>query len=161
MSEEMEVGSELIDNEAILDEATEGSVEAGDEAGAEAVATAAKRAKKLSKGIDGLTVIIKVLDGEAGEMKFDTSLLPDNVKEHLVPFGAGHKLGDSAAGRTGKEAEDAIQKVWEGLMKGDFTVRAPAAPKVSTAEVKNALENMGEEERARAQELLAKMGFKF
>jgi len=151
MSEETGVVEETVDTEALKTEA-EGTV---------AEAVAAKRAKKLSKGISGMVVIIKVLDGEQGEMQFDTSLLPDNVKEHLVPFGAGHKLGDSAAGRTGKEAEEAIQKVWEGLMKGDFTVRAPAAPKVSVAEIKSALDNMSEEDRASAEKALTALGIKF
>lgn len=120
--------------------------------------TAAKRERKLTKDVEGTVVTITVIGGEKGEMKFDTSTLPGAIQASLVPFGASHKLGDSAAGRTGVDAEEAITKVWEGLQKGEWTVRQAAAPKVSISNVKNALANMSPEDAEKARALMAQMG---
>jgi len=121
----------------------------------------AKRPKKLQKDLsEAGKVKITVLDGEKGEMVFDVSTLPAEIQTNLVPFGLGHKLGDAAAGRTGKDAEEAITKVFEGLVKGDWTVRAPAAQKVSLSDIAANLKNLGPEEQAAARALLAQMGIK-
>lgn len=117
-----------------------------------------KRDKKLSKNIDGTVITIKVVGGVKGEMAFDTANLPKKIQEILIPFGAGHKLGDSAAGRSGVDAEDAIVKVWEGLVKGEWSVRQPAESKVSIASMKGALANMTPEDAIKARELMATMG---
>jgi hypothetical protein len=119
-----------------------------------------KRPKKLDKAIDGNVVKITAIDGALGEMLFDASTLPEEVQKNLVPFGLGHKLGDAAAGRTGKDAEDAIKKVWDGLVKGDWSVRVPAVAKVSLSEIAKNLEGLGEAEKAAAVALLASMGIK-
>lgn len=145
MTEFNENGEELVGEEVI-------------EAADELAVVAAKRPKKLSKSIEGTVVTITVIDGVKGAMTFNTDELPDTVKQHLIPFGAGHKLGDSAAGRAGVEAEEAITKVWEGLMKGDFTVRTAAAPKVSLSAIKDGLANMSPEEQEQARALMAQMG---
>jgi len=121
---------------------------------------ARKRPKKLDKAIDGTVVKISAIGGVQGEMAFDANDLPAEVQKNLVPFGLGHKLGDAAAGRTGKDAEDAIKKVWEGLLKGDWSVRAPAVAKVSLSEIAKNLEGLGEAEKAAAISLLASMGIK-
>lgn len=125
---------------------------------AEATEAVAKRDKKLTKSIEGGVVTIEAIGGEKGAQAFNVADLPANVQEALVPFGLSHKLGDAAAGRTGKEAEEAIQKVWDGLMKGDWTVRAPAMPKVKMSDVKNALAEMSPEDAAAAKELMKKLG---
>lgn len=117
-----------------------------------------KRDKKLSKSIDGTVITIKVVGGMKGEMSFDTANLPKKIQEILIPFGAGHKLGDSAAGRSGVDAEDAIVKVWEGLVKGEWSVRQPAETKVSISSMKGALANMTPEDAIKARELMASMG---
>ncbi|OGR30216.1 MAG: hypothetical protein A2X83_01265 [Desulfuromonadales bacterium GWD2_54_10] len=120
-----------------------------------------KRDKKLSKHIDGTVITIKVVGGEKGEMAFDTANLPKRIQDILIPFGAGHKLGDSAAGRSGVDAEDAIVKVWEGLVNGEWSVRQPAETKVSIASIekmKRALANMTLEDAAKTRELMAAMG---
>jgi hypothetical protein len=119
---------------------------------------AKKRDKKLSKNIVGTVITIKVAGGEKGEMTFDTANLPKKIQDMLIPFGAGHKLGDSAAGRSGVDAEDAIVKVWEGLEKGEWSVRQPAETKVSIATMKIALANMTVEDATKARELMASMG---
>lgn len=123
----------------------------------EAVA-AVKRDKKLRKSIDGSIVTIEAIGGEKGAMQFDINELSEKIQESLIPFGASHKLGDAAAGRTGKDAEEAICKVWEGLLKGEWTVRQAAIPKISVSQVKDALAGMSAEDAAKARELMAQMG---
>ncbi len=86
--------------------------------------------KKLAKSING--TVVTLTEGVTGKvMTFDFAKLPKGIQDNLGPFGLGHKLGDAAAGKEGQEATDAITKVWEGLMKGDWSVRAPAAEKIS------------------------------
>jgi hypothetical protein len=92
--------------------------------------TAAPKKKKLAKSING-TVITIVEAVSNTTLTFDFAKLPKTIQENLGPFGLGHKLGDAAAGKEGKEAVDSINKVAEGLMKGDWSVRAPAAEKIS------------------------------
>jgi len=115
-------------------------------------------AKKMTKAIEGTVVKIEVLGGEKGEMHFDTAQLPEKIQTDLKPFGAGHKLGDAAAGKKGVEAEEAINKVWEGLMAGDWTVRAPAAPKIAVKTVQENFEKFSDEDKARASQLLQSLG---
>jgi hypothetical protein len=69
-----------------------------------------------------------------------------------------HKLGDAAAGKSGAEAEEAINKVFEGLASGDWTTRAPAAPKLTKKSIAENLGNLDEAGQAAARELLAKLG---
>jgi len=121
---------------------------------------APKRPKKLTKDLATTpgTVIITVSDGVKGAQKFVFSELPDKIRKLFGPFGLGHKLGDAAAGRAGKDAESAIGKVWEGLMKGDWSVRAPAAPKISVTEVKANFDKLSEGEQKTAKKLLEGLG---
>lgn len=123
---------------------------------------AKKRAYKLQKDLakyDG-KVAITVLGGKKGEMVFNPADLPENVLKQLPAFGLGHKLGDAAAGLSGVEAETAIEKVWEGLLKGDWATRAPASPKVSLAELTSNFSNLSDEEKAAALPLLKALGMK-
>lgn len=114
--------------------------------------------KKLSKAIEGTIVKITALGGDKGEMSFDFSDLPEKIQDALGPFGLGHKLGDAAAGRTGKEAEEAIAKVWEGLVAGDWSVRAPATPKIAISTIASNLEKLSDEEKEKAMAALAALG---
>lgn len=132
--------------------------EAGEVIEAGEVVETVKRARKLTKGIEGTVVTISVIDGEKGEMKFDAASLPEEIQKSLIPFGLNHKLGDAAAGRSGKDAEEAIQKVWEGLVAGDWSTRTPAAPKVSVSTIKDNLAKMSPEEAEKARALMAQMG---
>lgn len=128
-----------------------------------AAATGIKRPKKLTKAIEGTEVVITVI-GVEGEMRFDAASLSESIQNKLIPFGLGHKLGDAAAGREGLDAKAAIEKVWDGLMKEDWSVRAPAAPKVNISDVKKNLANLSPEEQEKAKALLAQMfgdSFKF
>lgn len=90
-----------------------------------------KKAKKLSKAING-TVLTVVEAASNTTLNFDFNSLPKEIQAKLGPYGMSQKLGDAAAGKTGKDAVDSINKVWDGLMKNDWTVRAPAAKKATT-----------------------------
>jgi hypothetical protein len=100
-------------------------------------ASAAKRIKKLSKEFnkDNTNLLTITESGTGKVLKFDFKAYPPAIQANFGPFGMGSKLGDAAAGKEGQEAVDAIMKVHDGLMKGDWTVRAPATAKVSTSDV--------------------------
>jgi len=122
-------------------------------------------ARKLSKKIEGNDVIISVL-GIEGDMTFDSSALSEEIRARLVPFGLGHKLGDSAAGaKTPEEAKTAIQRVWDGMVAGNWKTRLPAeegaekAPKISQKTILANLEKLPPEQQEAARSLLAAMGF--
>ena len=117
-----------------------------------------KRTKKLSKSIEGPIVTIEVAGHDA--LTYDFNTLPKDIRVKFGPFGLGHKLGDSAAGREGQEAVDAINKVWEGLVAGDWTTRAPAAPKLTKKALSENLSAMSDEDQAAAKALLEKLGLK-
>ena len=115
-----------------------------------------KKTKKLAKEIEGSVVKISVDGGSP--MEFDFMQLPKDIRVKFGPFGLSHKLGDSAAGKSGAEAEESINKVWEGLMSGDWTTRAPAAPKLTKKNIAEGLGNLSTDEAEAAKALLAKLG---
>lgn len=115
-----------------------------------------KKTKKLAKEIEGSIVSITVEGGIP--LQFDFATLPKDIRIKFGPFGLSHKLGDAAAGKAGAEAEEVIKKVWEGLMSGDWTTRAPAAPKLTKKSIAENLGNLDEASQAAARELLAKLG---
>jgi hypothetical protein len=120
---------------------------------------AAKRPRKLMKDLtDEGVVKITALGGNAGEVEYDFSTLPADIQTKLGPFGLSHKLGDAAAGKTGADAEDSIQKVWDGLMAGDWSVRAPATPKVSVKALVDKMSALPPEAQEQARALLASLG---
>lgn len=124
-------------------------------------APAAKRVKKLAKEFDKVnTNLLTISESVTGKvMKFDFKALPPAIQANLGPFGMGSKLGDAAAGKEGQEAIDSIQKVWDGLMKGDWSVRAPAAAKISTSDVMARFNAMPEgPEKAVAKKFLTSLG---
>jgi hypothetical protein len=117
----------------------------------------AKKAKKLGKEIIGNVVkITEVVTGKV--MEFDFNKLPAEVKTKLGPFGLNHKLGDAAAGCAGQEAVDSIQKVWDGLMAGNWAVRAPKGESVSVAAISSGLDKLPPKEAEAARALLIKLG---
>ena len=123
-------------------------------------ADAPKKAKKLSKAINGN--VLTIIEGVTGtSMTFDAAKLPATIQANLMPYGLSQKLGDAAAGREGKEAVDAINKVWEGLMKGDWSVRVPAGAKITQNSLLDVYKAMpdGKEKDVMAG-LLAKIGVK-
>ena len=122
------------------------------------VSTSAPRPRKLAKSIEGRLVTIEVL-GQGAEM-YDFASLPAEIQAKLGPFGLASKLGDAAAGKDGAESAEAIKKVFEGMLAGDWTVRAAAAPKVTISSIKENLAKLSDGERAAAEALLAGLGVK-
>lgn len=113
--------------------------------------------RKLAKGIEDTIVTIKEAATDSTLM-FDFNDLPEAIRTKFGPFGLGHKLGDAAAGKEGKEAVDAINKVWDGLMAGDWSVRAPAGEKVSKTSIVSKIGALSADEQEAAKALLAKLG---
>ena len=117
-----------------------------------------KRARKLSKVIEGnvLTITEAVTNTV---LKFDAGSLPAAIQANLMPYGLSQKLGDAAAGREGQEAVDAINKVWEGLAKGDWSTRVPAAEKITKKSIVDKVSAMADgAEKQKAVDLLKKLG---
>jgi hypothetical protein len=114
--------------------------------------------KKMTKEIEGTVIRITVLDGKKGAVDYNFADLPGDIQAKLGPFGLNHKLGDSAAGKNGVEAEEAIDKVFTGLMNSDWSVRAPAAPKVSTKTIATNLDTLSKKEQNAAIEVLTRLG---
>ena len=124
----------------------------------EQVVEAPKKVKRLSKVVEG--TVLTITEGDTGAvLTYDFTSLPAAIQAAFGPFGMGHKLGDAAAGKKGQEAVDAINKVWEGLMKGDWTVRAPAAEKISKKSILDKFNEMpAGKEKNLAKDLLTKLG---
>ena len=76
----------------------------------------------------------------------------------LVPYGINHKLGDAASGKDGKEAVEAMEAVWEEMMKGNFTVRKPGKQKVSKDDIREKMSTLKGKEAEAAAALLEKLG---
>lgn len=114
-------------------------------------------AKKLSKAIEGNVVKITEVTTNT-VLQYNTDELPVAIREKLVPFGAGHKLGDAAANKTGAEAVTAIGKVWEGMMKGEWTTRVPAGEKVSISSLMESVGKLAPKEQSVARALMIKLG---
>lgn len=119
-----------------------------------------KKPKRLEKDLVKYPgkLAITVIGGKKGEMVFDPKVLPKNIQAQLPAFACSHKLGDSAAGRAGEEAETAIIKVWDGMMAGDWTVRAPAQPKVAVSDIAQNFDKLSPKEKAAAAPLLKALG---
>lgn len=117
-----------------------------------------KKRKKLSKVIEGTVLTVTEAVTES-VLKFDFADLPEAIQASFGPFGMGHKIGDAAAGKKGQDAVDAMNKVWEGLMAGNWSVRAPAAPKITKKSIMDKFEAMPEgKEKEMAKGLLAQLG---
>jgi hypothetical protein len=114
--------------------------------------------KRMKKTIEEDCVVIAVIDGAKESTSYDFNTLPETIQEKLGPFGLSHKLGDAAAGKSGVEAEEAIDKVFAGLMEGNWAVRAAATPKVSTKVIADNFTNLSEAEQDAAREVLIALG---
>lgn len=133
---------------------------ANNEATGEATEVKTTKRKKLNKDLTtkpGI-VIITIDEGEKGAMEFPFSKLPPEIQKKFGPFGLGHKLGDAAAGKAGKDAEEAIHKVYAGLLANDWSVRAPAAPKINVSELAANYAKLGPKEQMVAKKFLTGLG---
>jgi hypothetical protein len=117
-----------------------------------------KRTKKLSKVIEGN--VLTITEGITGTvLKFDAGELPAAIQANLMPYGLSQKIGDAAAGREGQEAVDAMKKVWDGLSKGDWSTRVPAAEKITKKSIVEKVEAMTDPaEKQKYTDLLKKIG---
>jgi hypothetical protein len=117
-----------------------------------------KRARKLSKVIEGN--VLTITEGITGTvLKFDAGELPAAIQANLMPYGLSQKIGDAAAGREGQEAVDAMNKVWDGLSKGDWSTRVPAAEKITKKSIVEKVEAMTDPaEKQKYTDLLKKIG---
>lgn len=115
-----------------------------------------KRPRKLSKVIDGMKLTIT-----AGEtvMEFDAANYSKDIIDRLTMYGMSQKLGDAAAGAESvEEAVEFITKINEGLLKGEWSTRAPAAEKVSKKGILEKYEGLSDDEKAIVAPLLQKLG---
>ena len=130
----------------------------GVKADAKTEAEAPKKRKKLSKAIEG--TVLTVTEAVTGKvLKYDFSTLPEAIQQAFGPFGMGHKIGDAAAGKKGQEAVDSMNKVWEGLQAGNWSVRAPAAKKITKKSIMAKFDEMPDgKEKVLAEGLLKKLG---
>ena len=117
------------------------------------------RIRRLEKSVDydnGVVSVKVIATGQ--ELVCDSNQLPAEIKGKLIPLALSHRIGDSAAGREGEEAFDAMTKVWEGLMAGNFTIRQPAAKGLSKKEIQEKLSSLSGKEASAAAALLEKLG---
>jgi len=122
------------------------------------IAPAKKKKKRLAKIIEGTVLTIKEAITES-TLVFDFASLPENIQALLGPYGLSQKLGDAAAGKSGQTAVDSINKVWEGLKSGNWSVRAPAAEKISKKSILGKFEEMPDgPEKDMAATLLKNLG---
>lgn len=116
--------------------------------------------KKLTKVFDeknpDLLIITEMVTNTV--IKIDISKYPREIQHNLFKHGVLQKLGDAAAGRSGQEAVDSINKVQVGLMAGNWAVRAPAAPKISKAALSEAMAEMSPQDAKKAADLMKKLG---
>lgn len=120
------------------------------------MAEESKRVKKITKVVEG-----SVLTITAGEnvMKFDIANYNSAIRAHLEMHGLSQKLGDAAAGaESTAEAVEYIGKVNEGLLKGDWSTRAPAGEKLSKKGILEKYEALSDKEKAMVSPLLIKLG---
>lgn len=143
-------------------QATEGQTPDSNANSTDPAAPVSKR-RRLEKEVDYENAVVKiaVIGGEKGEMVYNFSDLPADIKAKLGPFGLSHKLGDAAAGKSGTEAEEAIIKTFEALMESNWATRISNGPSIPTK--KELTERVGalpDSEREEVMALLAKLGVK-
>lgn len=119
-----------------------------------------KRSQKLKKAVDydNGTVTIEVISiGKS--LECELSKLPDDIMEKLPVLAISHRIGDSAAGKDGDEALAAMTRVWDGLVSGNWQVKAEPGERMSKAKAQAAIDRIQDpKKKALAQELFKDMG---
>ena len=117
------------------------------------------RKRKLDKDVNYETGVVTITVKSTGEkVVADSNKLSDKIKGMLIPLALNHRLGDAAAGKDGKEALEAIQKVWDGLLKENFTIRVAAAKGISKKDLAEKVAALKGPEAERAAAVLASLG---
>lgn len=91
---------------------------------------ASERKRVLDKDYakDFSSVTIKLL--ELGEViTIDVASLPDNIRAQAICHGLLQKIGDTAAGKSGDEAAEAVMSITERIRAGDWNVVGDAGPR--------------------------------
>jgi len=116
------------------------------------------RARRLKKdaSVPGI-LTIEIINGET--LTFNSKDLPENIQELLPSVALSHKLGDSVAGIEDPQVIKAsLEKLWNGMVDGTWTVRKPGTPKVEISAIKDNLSNLSDAEQEAAKTLLASLG---
>lgn len=120
-----------------------------------------KRSRRLEKTVDYENGTVKFTVVSTGQdLVCDTKLLPAEIKAKLIPLAISHRIGDAAAGADGVEALTQMQKVWEGLCAGNFTIRTPAKKGLDVAAIKTLIQTLSGKEATAAAALFEKLGIK-
>jgi hypothetical protein len=106
--------------------------------------------------------VLKLKIVESNEViTVDVLKLPGEIQDHLKVSGAGHKLGDAAAGKEGPdEIKAAILHVLKGLEENKWTTRAPAGSKITKATIEEAAKTMDPKDRAVIENMMKKIAEK-
>ncbi len=113
--------------------------------------------KRLNKTTEG--TILTVLEIESNEKRvYDFAKLPADIQKKFGPFGLSHRIGDAAAGKKGKEAVESMDKVWKGLMEGNWSTRALASERLTKKGLVSKIGEMSPKDQAAAKALLQKLG---
>jgi hypothetical protein len=107
-------------------------------------------ARQMTWELNQGSLVVRFLDGSEKEFTFNEILdyvEPAGVTFDLFRHGLKQKLADSVAGmkdNTTAEKLEVMGKVWDTIVKGEWSIRKPAVPKVNVAEkmklAKDALE---------------------
>ena len=116
-----------------------------------------KKQKVMEKTLTADSLTIKIL-GTDFNLEARPADLPENVQALLPTIALSHMLGDAAAGKSGQEAVDRIQKKWDALVEGNLSIRKPAEKKISVSEVSKNLEGLSEEEAAKVRAAFELLG---
>lgn len=120
-----------------------------------------KRPRRLIKStsMEALMVSIEVVGVESGPIEYNLTDVSDDIKDQLALHGLSQKLGDSAAGKEGADAEASISETWSNLVEGKFRGERAAGERMPTKKsMTDSLSKLSPEEQEEARKALAKLG---
>ena len=132
-----------------------------EEAVVESTENETKRPRRLIKStsMEELMVSIEVVGVESGPVQYNLTDVSDEIKDQLALHGLSQKLGDSAAGKEGADAEASISETWSNLVEGKFRGERAAGERMPTKKFMTAsLEKLSPAEQEDAKAALAKLG---